>query len=275
MMWFLVLSIFLADARKLSFKKTCQAFNQAPTKGRTWSLCEGQQFKSPTKEQKLGGMKASNVMKCTPEMTFEQLCCFDYAQMNAHLTKVGPMMLDIVQAGEGAAETNATAFVEQSGTNFVDVMQNDAAKLGKNAKQVTICTNAKPNPPMADGETAVEMGIDCIAHEFTVQEIMASNAAPPETGNIVLNARIMYLVDQGIPLSSVPVCAETVQTCPCTGQPPSSAAKEFLDQREALLKGTSAADSDGAMGAFLQQKGFFSGLQTSGSFVMMQAGGFF
>lgn len=261
----LVLARFLTESRRTDKTATCGSFNAAPAHGRVWTLCEGKQFRSPTHEQKIAGVKASNKMKCTAELSFEQLCCLDFANVETAMTVQGGMMLDLAQVEDdsGALLGNTTTALLSS--LFVD----DARKLGESAPQITLCSTKEPTPTDPN-ETAVQAPVDCVAREFTVDEIRnAANVSAAAGGNVVLNARIDFLMKQGLPDSAIPLCTETVQVCPCSGKPPSTAGQAYLDARPRMA---------GTPGSSLlqrgEQRGFFSALQTSGSFVMMQAGGF-
>lgn len=235
---------------------TCQKFNAPPSTGRVWTLCEGKQFTAPTDEQKLSGVKSSNAMKCTKEMSFEQLCCFDYANVETQLTSEGGMTLDLAQVASTPGNATGTG---NTTISFLD----DVASAGKNAKQITLCSMKSPTP--SGEESAVETNVDCVAHEFSVDEIKSAATKTPESGgNPVLNARIDFLQQQGLPLSAIPLCTETVgATCPCNSKPPSSAGQEFLGER---MKDTNVT-------MMLQKKKFGGALMTSGSFTMMASGG--
>lgn len=82
----------------------CALFQQPPSNGRTWFLCEGKQFTSPTEQQQLAGVKSSNSMRCTAEMSFEQLCCFDFPNVEKLLTKSGAVTLDLAQVDSAVQE---------------------------------------------------------------------------------------------------------------------------------------------------------------------------
>ena len=84
--------------------RQCALFQQPPSTGRTWFLCEGKQFTSPTPDQQLAGTKSSNSMKCTAEMTFEQLCCFDFTNVENLLTRAGAVTLDLAQVDSAVEE---------------------------------------------------------------------------------------------------------------------------------------------------------------------------
>ncbi|CAD7939325.1 unnamed protein product, partial [Amoebophrya sp. A120] len=182
----------------------CAAFKTPPVTGRVWSLCEGHQFEPPTEEQKLAGVKASNNMKCTREMSFEQLCCMDFANFEKHLSVKGGMTLDLAQVmtpekkGDALLMNQMSATTSASGKDSTQhralAFQNDALSLGRDAPQVTVCAMSSPTPAPTPGEeapTAVERTVDCVAHEFTVQEIVNAGVSPdPAAGNPVLNARI-------------------------------------------------------------------------------------
>merc|ERR1719443_1862236 len=107
-------------------------------------------------------------------------------------------------------------------------IEDDAESEGADAKQVTICTSANPMPQDATMSAATQH-IECIAHEFKIADI--KKTPTPTEGNLVLNKRIEYFKAQGIPLSGVPMCKETVPLCPCNGQLSASATQKYIDER--------------------------------------------
>lgn len=332
-------AIFLRKGKK-NLAKKCPI--PTPSAGRTWSVCEGPQFAPPTNSMLASGVESSNSMRCTPEMNFEALCCLDYANFESYLTRAGPMTLQLAQVASntpGVGGMGGMALNQWGGLgNGLMFFEDDALeqKLGKNAQIVTLCTAAAPAPAslLGTGVSAATQTIECFTKEFTVQEIKDAAATTAAMGgNPLLNERVEYFKNSGLPLSSVPLCKETVGTCACNGKGPASASQTYIDERAALLNpGTApapapveeaplvegeagagapagpdavvaaeattsaAAKAQSAAGgkpkltisgvgyALNQQaagaakggnKGYFSALQTSGSFTMMQAGGFF
>ena len=113
---------------------------------------------------------------------------------------------------------------------------------------------------------------------------------------MLLNRRIQILQQDGQSLKDIPMCYEDFNAAsPCpNGNVPASASQVYVDEREAFKAalsppaapalvlhsqsaGQAKAKAKLVAGGTLEdrkKKGFFSALQTPGSFTMMQAGGF-
>ena len=172
---------------------------------------------------------SANSMRCTKSMNFEALCCLDYGNFQSYLTDSGPMTLTAAQTSSATAP-GGLALMEDK------VVEEG---LGADAPQVTICTAKSPMPPVS-GSAATE-GVECFTKEFSVPDIVASATASPEDGNLILNERVEYFLNQQIPLASVPLCAESVQECACNGKKPASAKLEYVCERFPDTAGCAAA----------------------------------
>ena len=96
-----------------------------PKSGRTWMICEGPQFRPPSDEQVLAGVKAASDMRCTQELGFRELCCLDYSKLDSEalMPHRGAMMLDLAQTTVDPSTAEETVDAEENSTtnNFLSL----------------------------------------------------------------------------------------------------------------------------------------------------------
>jgi len=195
---------------------------------RVWYLCSGDQFRAPTPEEEANEVQSANGMTCTPEYTFQQLCCLDYPNIMTQMTRTGVMELAAAQHSDPQGHV---------------LMQDDATQA--NLKILTLCGAGSPVGTVAQGAGgSAILPAECVKRMFTVPEITTElNGVKP--GTLVLNERIQYLMDQQLPPSAIPICTEEVSMCPATvgmpnGYPPASAGPEYLAKRQQGMQGGSS-----------------------------------
>jgi len=185
---------FCTMAVSVSALKLTRHKEQRACPTRVWSLCEGQQIEAPTEAQQEVGVKSAANMQCSNEMSFKELCCFDFENFDTHLTEERIMMLDAAQIS-----SSAHAF-----------FQNDEA-TNKTAPISLVCTSAVPTPK--GNSNAAEIRVECFTHELSAAAIKGPHTV--EDGNPILNLRIDYLVKAGVPAVNVPMCFQEVgPKCP-------------------------------------------------------------
>jgi len=201
---------------------------------RVWFLCKGKPFHHETEEEEAAGMKSENPMKCTTEMTYQQLCCAPWNEgLEFKVTALGSL-------GGGS-----TANVQALRTDPVIVKMCTTAASGATLMQ-------------SGGQAAASMPTECITRDFSFDDLKGIGGMAP--GEIFLRARILFFVKQGIPADTIPTCAKEVSTCP-SGAPPATVKDEWLQK---VMQ-----DADASSASFLQ-----GGLHTSGSFSMQDGTGF-
>jgi len=253
--------------------RTFTALLSLCTAGRVWTICKGPQFRPPTPAEEANEVKSGNDMCCTPEIQFEQLCCLDYKNIVGYMSRCGVMELAAAQ------HTDSTGAV---------LMQDDATQPAQEI--ITVCTSESPVGLIsAQAGGAAILPTSCMKREFRITEVTGEEPGL-SPGQVVLDERIKYLMEQQVPAGAIPICVETVTSCE-NGAPVASAGQEYLDARAAAMPaalvarranqstGLAHGGKPGNQGVALLRKakqdngGFFSALQTSGSFTMMQAGG--
>lgn len=259
--------------------RTFTALVSLCTAGRVWTICKGPQFRPPTPAEEANEVQSGNTMCCTPEIEFEHLCCLDYTNIVGYMSRCGVMELAAAQHSDSAGAV---------------LMQDDAKQPAQEI--ITVCTSESPVGTIsaqAGGSAILPTG--CVKREFRITEVTGQEPglAP---GQVVLDERIQYLMEQQVPAGAIPICVETVTSCP-NGVPVASAGQEYLDARAAAMPAALLAhrvnqsaglpppgDSkpvDQAPGIALLKKArqdsnfarFQGALMTSGSFTMMAANG--
>lgn len=260
---------------------TLTALLAVATGQRVWTLCKGPQFRPPTALEQANEVEAANSMCCTPEMTFPQLCCADFPNILASMTACG--VVELAAAQQTAPGGGAI------------LMQDDAVQPAEPI--ITVCTSASPVRAAAGGGAAIAP-VECVKREFTIPEVtgvapvapmvltsgnatqLPGSTPAPLPGEVVLDERIKFLMESGLPASAIPICKEEVTACP-NGMPPASASPEYLAAREGGVVPSPAAPATTGAGmagtgmSFLRKdrrgykRKFGGALMTSGSFTMM------
>jgi len=247
--------------------KTFTALVSLCTAARVWTICKGKQFRPPTPAEEANEVQSANDICCTPEIEFEHLCCLDYTNIVGYMSRCGVMELAAAQHSDAAGAV---------------LMQDDAKQPAEEI--ITVCTSESPVGTISEqaGGSAI-LPTNCVKREFRISEVTGQEPglAP---GQVVLDQRIAYLMEQQVPAGAIPICVETVTSCP-GGVPVASAGQEYLDARRAAMEAAAGpavlvarrANESTPVGkpvdqiAFLKKAGnvFGGALLTSGSFTMM------
>lgn len=252
--------------------KTFTALVSLCAAGRVWTICKGKQFRPPTPAEEANEVQSANEICCTPEIEFEHLCCLDYTNIVGYMSRCGVMELAAAQHSDAAGAV---------------LMQDDAKQPAEEI--ITVCTSESPVGTISEqaGGSAI-LPTNCVKREFRISEVTGQEPglAP---GQVVLDQRIAYLMEQQVPAGAIPICVETVTSCP-SGIPVASAGQEYLDARRMAMEAAAPAalvahrvnQSAAADGKPVDQAGiallkkarkaasvFGGALLTSGSFTMM------
>lgn len=214
-------------------------------KKRVWLACRGPQFGTRSADEAESHIDRVNVMQCTTELTFEQLCCAPFETgLNFHR----PVMMDL-KDGQDKPAMNQSEALLQAGSETGIIICTQEAAAAKIAQ--------------AKGASAAKADMLCMPQEFSAAEIAGATGTGLKPGEVVLNARIDFLIQQGIPGSAIPTCVGSGVTCP-SGKPPASAGKDALDSL-GLAQMAGSARGRKARGT---SRGGRASLSTTGSFTL-------
>lgn len=209
---------------------------------RVWYACMGKEFQAPTDDELAAGIVVGNQICCTQEVSFDCLCCMDFSAPLQY-NRCGIMDLNAANQPAGSPLS----------------MEDDAAvpyhpQMGQSmqapGKVVTICTKDQAVGAIAGSESAgpVSLPVECIPRSFTPAELKGLSPDPmgqPLTpGQIVLDERIKFLDQQGMPKEDIPTCVKHYATmggvCPAltpkAGLPPNSAGAAALSGQYGLAQ---------------------------------------
>jgi hypothetical protein len=140
-------------------------------------------------------------MECTKEMDQPELCCAPFATGLEFSRKNVAVTLDAAQACPGSAlamQTDATDPLEEI---------------------VIFCTSPTDSAAIAaeEGASAVQLKTECFSRMFTVAEVQGLGTYAP--GQILFENRLAYFARSGVPVASLPTCAQVVDSCPSGAAP--------------------------------------------------------
>merc|ERR1719426_141402 len=116
---------------------------------RVWFVCEGPPFAPRSAEEELNGVRRVNTMRCTAEMTSEELCCAPWATGLSFPRAPAGVNLDAAQV-----PPSSMLWIKPSGTMSSDIAIVCTADAGTPADQV-----------------GVELPMQCASQEFSLAEL--------------------------------------------------------------------------------------------------------
>jgi len=208
------------EKKAMDRPKSCA--NPGDGQTRVWYACVGKEFEQPTSDELALGVEVASTMCCTEEVSFECLCCMDFAQP-LEFKRCGVASLNGAQKPKGSP----------------GAMEVDGGVTDKE-DAVIICTEERAVGRVATQHGAKVLPMDCINREFSMAELRGNSSVPP--GQAIFDERIDFLLQQGLPASAIPTCSETVGgICPSgtpkAGDQPNSADKDLISslRKESLL----------------------------------------
>jgi len=231
----------------------------APTpkvKGQVWQLCRGQVAQAPSQQAKAAGMKSVNMMRCTKQMSFKELCC-------------APWMTALKYEFTAALELDS----DQDSHKSAALMQEES-----NRTRIKVLTQAVPGMELAPPGSGAVIPTECIQKDFTEDELKGNTSYKGHKwmpGEIVLAARALYFMNKEIPRDAIPSCKTQFAWCDDaqTVKPAVIAAageKLIDDWQKAQEKPESLVEQRESSVAVDGGNSVFAGaLLTSGSFTMM------
>jgi len=175
---------------------------------RVWFVCEGAPFAPRSAEEELNGVRRVNTMRCTAEMTSEELCCAPWATGLSFPRAPAGVNLDAAQV-----PPSSMLWMKPSGTMSSDI--------------AIVCT---ADSGSSEDQVGVELPMQCASREFSLAELRGDWHLAP--GQAVQDLRIEYLAQQGVPADRIPTCAEIAE-CPGGGAP-ATPGPEVMDELKGL-----------------------------------------
>lgn len=220
----------------------------------------GKDFGAPTDDELVTGVRRGNQLCCTPEYDFTCLCCLDFTVALPY-ERCGVMDLDAANQPAGSP----TALEDDNAMPAVPPYNNSAPPP---AGVVMVCTkDTAVGLIAAETDGPVTLPVQCIAREFKPAELMGTEpdsetGMPLQPGQVLLDERIDFLIEQGITASEINTCTAHYSTqggvCP-VGTPkanmvPNSAGADALGRVGAVSIGSSTAKTDQRDGILLAER---------------------
>jgi len=222
----LALYTILATA-SAQFPPAAPAAQTCPGDGskRVWYACTGQEFRAPTAAETTSGVTVANQVCCTAEFDFECLCCLDFSvplqrcapgqEGSFCLSRCGAMDLDAANEPPGSP----LSMEDDAQVPIPHHAGYGAAAQAPPGQVVVVCSKETAVGALAaqqSGNTPVQLPLECIPREFTPGEIQGTQPdletgvgiAP---GQAILDERIDFLIQNGIPAADVPTCTKTYE----------------------------------------------------------------